>query len=74
MDTPAPYKGVHEDVEILLVVVPALDDVPAVAIDEGRQMGSDGGVTPKYRRPALEVADPKIVRVVPSPSTAHLLF
>jgi len=74
VDTPGPQEAIDEDVKVFLVVVPAFDDVSAVAVDEGRQMGADGGIGPKNGRPKFEIAQPEIMGMIPSPSTADLLF
>ena len=71
---PAPEKAVDEDVEVLAVVVAGLDDVAAVAVDEGAEVRGDDVVLEEDVGAILEIADPEGVRVVPGPAAAHRLL
>jgi hypothetical protein len=54
---PAEEKAVDEDVEILALVIAALDDVPAVAVDEGGEVRGDDVVLEEDVGAILEIAE-----------------
>jgi len=71
---PTTQKAVDEDVQVLAVVVAALHDGAAVAVDEGGEVGEDDVVLKEDVGPLLEIANPQGVGVVPAPAATHRLF
>jgi len=56
--SPGAEQGIDQDVQVLADVIPGLDDVPAMAIDPGRQVRLDRLPLLDDQGAMLEVAQP----------------
>jgi hypothetical protein len=54
---PSPQQRIDEHIEVFTKVIPALDDVPAVTVNEHRQMRFSDPVAVEHVRSVFEVAD-----------------
>jgi len=72
MHRPPSQQRVDQDVQGLPVVVTSRDDVPAVTIDEGRQMGAHRLAVLEHERSFFEIAEPQRVGLLVRPSAADL--
>ena len=64
---------VDEDVEILAEIVSSVDQVPAVTVDEGGEIGREDFLADLHIGAFLEVAEPEVVGMLPAPSLANRL-
>jgi len=67
---PGAEQRIDQDVQVLPDVVAGADDVAAVAIDPGREMGLDGPAVLDDRRTMLEISHPERVALLSGPSAA----
>ena len=72
VDRPSPQQGVDEDVEILAEIVTGLDNVAAVAVDEGREVRGRRLIANQNAWSVLKIAKPQSVRVIAGPTAADL--
>ncbi len=74
MNSPCPDERIDDDIEGLFEIVPSLNDVTAMAVNEEAEVGGKRFAVNEDVGAFLEVAKPEVVGVVAGPAYAHLLL